>query len=317
MNIDEKHFESMHSLKFIYFIKFRYCQYASHVRVCRPLTDGLSSEKHLLVYPFLRMSIWFVTLATCVGNSIVLIWRSVSTKEDQILSLFIKNLAVADLLMGIYLCIIGAHDLAFRDKFRHNALKWTSSWSCTFSGFLAMLSSELSVMILALITVERYRCITSNLRVVTERGAKINLIMVWLFSFAIAFAPIVYYAKTGDRVFYASNGLCFPLHIDEPYQPGWEYSAFVFFGINFTAVLLILALYLRMFLIIRHDRKFARPAFAGKKREDAVLALRFFFIVLTDCLCWTPIVAIKLLALMGTNISCKTFIQCCSMPFSN
>ncbi|KAL3221078.1 hypothetical protein MRX96_029693 [Rhipicephalus microplus] len=57
-----------------------------------------------------------------------------------------------------------------------------------------------------------------------------------------------------------------------------------------------------MFTIIREDRQRARPV-TLKKQEDVVLALRFFFIVLTDCLCWIPIVIIKILALCEVRIS--------------
>ncbi len=142
----------------------------------------------------------------------------------------------ADLLMGIYLCAIGAHDLAFRDNYRRHALSWMSSWSCTTCGFMAMLSSQVSVFTLALITIERYRCITANIRVVTIFAAKINLAIVWVLAIALASYPVAYYTTTGDRVFYASNGLCFPLHIDDPYMTGWQYSALVFLGINFPAV---------------------------------------------------------------------------------
>ncbi len=145
-------------------------------------------------------------------------------------------ITAADLLMGIYLCAIGAHDLAFRDSYRRHALSWMSSWSCTTCGFMAMLSSQVSVFTLALITIERYRCITANIRVVTIFAAKINLAIVWVLAIVLASYPVAYYTTTGDRVFYASNGLCFPLHIDDPYMTGWQYSALVFLGINFPAV---------------------------------------------------------------------------------
>jgi leucine-rich repeat-containing G protein-coupled receptor 7 len=31
---------------------------------------------------------------------------------------------------------------------------------------------------------------------------------------------------------HGSNGLCFPLHIHEPSALGWQYSAFLYIGIN-------------------------------------------------------------------------------------
>ncbi|XP_054709369.1 relaxin receptor 1-like [Uloborus diversus] len=293
-------FRDLHSLKSLYFKKFFYCSYAPYVRICTPKTDGLSSTEHLLVWPALRMSVWFVALMTCAGNTVVLTWRVLSRKEDRVLSLFIKNLAFADLLMGIYLVAVGAQDVSFRDKYNKYAHAWMSSWHCTACGVIAMISSEVSVLILSLITFERYRCIRTNVRVVTLAGARYCLGAVWAVGFLLAIIPVLTWPQ--EQGFYSSNGLCFPLHIDDPYLLGWEYSALVFFGINFSAVILIIVLYIRMFFIIKRDRQSARPVIM-KKHEDAVLALRFFFIVLTDCLCWIPIVLIKLLALVGVSIS--------------
>ena len=69
-------------------------------------------------------------------------------------------------------------------------------------------------------------------------------------------------------------------------------------------MLLISMLYAWMFVIIRNDRQHARPV-TLKRREDSVLAFRFFLIVLTDCLCWIPIIVIKLAALCNVKISRK------------
>lgn len=308
---------------FRYFVKFSYCLFAPHVRICHPFTDGLSSLQHLLVYPLLRFTVWIVAFLTCVGNVVVLIWRTLSEKEDSILSLFIKNLSsmyligfltklivdfsVSDLMMGIYLVTIGVHDISFRDNYINEAMGWMHSWQCTFSGFIAVVSSELSVLIIALITVERYRCITANFRAVSKKNAKINIAAAWIISISLAFYPIAHAFIKGERMFYGTNSLCYPLHIDDPFFIGWEYSAIIFLGINFPAVIIIMTLYIKMFLIIKHDRKYSRPVLKSNQndagKEDAVLALRFFFIVLTDCLCWIPIVVIKIIALLSVPIS--------------
>ncbi|GFY78730.1 relaxin receptor 2 [Trichonephila inaurata madagascariensis] len=101
------------------------------------------------------MSVWIVSLITCAGNTLVLFWRFLSIKEDQVLSLYIKNLAMADLLMGIYLVAIGAQDITFRDRYNEFAHSWRKSNACVACGILAMISSEVSVLILVLITIER------------------------------------------------------------------------------------------------------------------------------------------------------------------
>ncbi|OQR71066.1 relaxin receptor 1-like, partial [Tropilaelaps mercedesae] len=155
-NIDVAHFHQLQGLKFIYLKKFQYCSYAPYVRICFPKTDGVSSTEHLLVWPILRLSVWVVAVSTCAANSVVFAWRVISKKEDRVLSLFIKNLSIADFLMGVYLLIVGTLDVAFRDEYNRHARQWMTSWRCTAVGLLAMMSCEVSVLILSLITIERY-----------------------------------------------------------------------------------------------------------------------------------------------------------------
>ncbi|XP_013776066.1 relaxin receptor 1-like [Limulus polyphemus] len=309
-NIDITHFENLKNLEFLYFKKFHYCSFAPHVRICRPNTDGLSSTEHLLVRPVLRMSVWVVALVTCSGNSLVLFWRIVirrRTEEYQITALFIKNLAMADLLMGVYLVVVGAKDIAFRDEYNHHAHQWMASWGCTACGMLAMVSCETSILILSLMTMDRYLCFKCNSHRITANAARYSLIGIWLSGLVLALFPVITWPH--DRRFYSSNGLCFPLHIDDPYMLGWEFSAFVFLGINFPAVLLMVAQYVWMFYLISRRMNKSQPGTlkSNRYKDDTVVALRCFFIVLTDCLCWIPIVIIKIVALCEVPISENLF----------
>lgn len=307
-------FSCLKQLDFIYFEKFRYCHYATNVRVCKPITDGLSSIEELLAFPILKYAVWIVASVCSLGNVFVFIWRSISPYEDRKLSLFVRNLSIADLMMGIYLGAIGWQDLTFQHNFGKFAIDWMSSWTCTIIGFLAILSSELSVFILTIITIERYRSIISIKKFdeeTEEKRAKIYVLLAWLFAFLIAFYPFIGWILPklkNNSDYYATNGLCLPLHIDQPFTPGWQYSAFIYLGINFSAVMIIIALYARMYSMIMHGRQLTRPAlFKAEKREDAILAIRFFFIVVTDCLCWIPIVVIKIMALANVSISSSIY----------
>ncbi|XP_076342073.1 uncharacterized protein LOC143242520 isoform X2 [Tachypleus tridentatus] len=309
-NIDITHFENLKNLEFLYFKKFHYCSFAPHVRICRPNTDGLSSTEHLLVRPVLRMSVWVVALVTCSGNSLVLFWRIVirrQTEEYRITALFIKNLAMADLLMGVYLVVVGAKDIAFRDEYNHHAHQWMSSWGCTACGVLAMVSCETSILILSLMTMDRYLCFKCNSHRVTVNAARYCLVGIWVCGLILALFPVLRWPH--EKGFYSSNGLCFPLHIDDPYMLGWEFSAFVFLGINFPAVVLMVALYVWMFYLISRRMKKSKPGTLKSRRykDDTVVALRCFFIVLTDCLCWVPTVIIKIVALCEVPISENLF----------
>ncbi|XP_069188600.1 relaxin receptor 1 isoform X3 [Procambarus clarkii] len=285
-----------------HFKRFRYCGYFPRVPNCSPKTDGVSSFEHLLVRLELRVTVWLVAAATLVGNLTVLGGRGLSRDDNKVLSLFIRNLAVADLLTGFYLVVVAVKDLQFRSEYHVHAYYWMTSWECTITGVLAMTSAEVSVLILAFMSVERWVCITWPLAApkLSHEGAKLALACIWALGIVISIIPVMYYR--GQQGFYGTNGLCFPLHLDDPWVPGWLYSALVFVGLNQIGVVLILMSYTGMFYSIRRTRA-NTPLSLG----DREFAMRFFFIVFTDCLCWTPIIILRIMALADIDITPKLY----------
>ena len=121
-----------------------------------------------------------------------------------------------------------------------------------------------------------------------------------------------------------------PLHIEDPYAVGWQYSTAVFVGVNLTAVVLIGASYSVMCLSVRATRDAAATDARSRQRRGGGVAggpgwgsseaavdgrpagdggdmgtvwRRLFLIVLTNVLCWIPVVVVKLLAFTRLHIS--------------
>ncbi|XP_050448592.1 relaxin receptor 1 isoform X2 [Cataglyphis hispanica] len=295
-NMEKNAFDIFPKLDFVYFKKFHYCMtYAPKVQKCRPISDGVSSTSHLLSKSLLRAAVWSISCVTCLGNSLVLWGRFTAKDENRVLSIIIRNLAVSDMLMGIYLFIIAIEDARFRDNYQQEASTWMSSWSCTLLGALAMMSSEVSVFILSFMSVERFILIAAPLkghRTMTFQAASSSMIVIWIIGFILALMPVIHW-RSSTR-YYGVNGMCFPLHIDDPYLIGWEYSAFIFLGLNLLGLMIIGYVYAAMFASIWRTRH-ATPLSVG----DSEFALRFFLIVLTDAACWAPIIGLKILAMMN------------------
>ncbi len=216
------------------------------------------------------------------------------------------------MLMGIYLYTIAIQDVRYRGHYRNVAYHWLHSSTCRMSGMMAMLSSEVSLLILTVISLERYLIIAHPYKAwrLTTRSAILVMACVWATGLAITGCPLLVMGKPFifPNIFYGNNGLCFPLHIHHPYEPGWESSAFIFLGINMTAMLTISLSYLAMFYNIKKTRQGSHNHLG----EETVLARRIFWIIFTDALCWIPIFIIKLLALNGVIISGSFTISLCT-----
>ncbi|CAB1414906.1 unnamed protein product [Pleuronectes platessa] len=138
----------------------------SHIS-CKPNTDGISSFEDLLANVVLRVCVWVMAFITCFGNLLVIGMRSLIRAENNLHAACIKVLCCADCLMGVYLFFVGVFDVKFRGQYNRNALLWMESVECRTIGFLAMLSSEVSVLLLTYLTLEKFLVIVfpfSNLR---------------------------------------------------------------------------------------------------------------------------------------------------------
>ncbi|XP_019901261.2 relaxin receptor 1 isoform X7 [Esox lucius] len=301
-NIQRRMFEPLKYLTHIYFKKFQYCGYAPHVRSCKPNTDGISSFEDLLANIVLRVFVWVVSATTCFGNIFVICMRSYIRSENKLHAMCIISLCCADGLMGVYLFMIGAYDLKFRGEYNRHAQAWMDSVHCQVIGSLAMLSTEVSVLLLTYLTLEKYICIVYPFRYLTpgRRRTVSILLSIWFIGFVIAFLPLVF--KGLFRNFYGTNGVCFPLHSEQPETMGAQvYSIVIFLGLNLVAFLIIVLSYGSMFYNIQRTGT-QTTKYSNHIKKEVTIAKRFFSIVITDSLCWIPIFVLKILSLLHVEI---------------
>jgi leucine-rich repeat-containing G protein-coupled receptor 7 len=158
--------------------------------------------------------------------------------------------AAADFLMGVYLLVVACKDVQFRGSFNQHALHWIQSHGCQANGLLAVLSSEVSIFVLTYLSVERYvmlvhpysRCQMS------VTSAALSMVGLWAAGLLLAALPLLGVSPE----FYASNTVCFPLHLHAMSTAGsWRFSAVVFVGINGVALVVISYCYVAIFRSIQ------------------------------------------------------------------
>ncbi|ELW48354.1 Relaxin receptor 2 [Tupaia chinensis] len=300
----------------LYFKNFRYCSYAPHVRICLPLSDGISSFEDLLANNILRIFVWVIAFITCFGNLFVIGMRSFIKAENTTHAMSIKILCCADCLMGVYLFLVGFFDIKYRGQYQKYALLWMESTQCHLMGSLAVLSTEVSVLLLTYLTVEKFLVIVfpfSNIRP-GKRQTSVILIGIWIVGFLIAVIPFWDEDYFGN--FYGKNGVCFPLYYDQTEDIGGQgYSLGIFLGVNLLAFLIIVFSYITMFCSIQKTALRTAEVRNHVGREVAV-ANRFFFIVFSDAICWIPVFVVKILSLFRVEIPGQPLYYsevCCAM----
>ena len=119
------------------------------------------TSSRLLSHISVTIFMFIFAFCTIVGNVFVLFWRRQRRlQENKVQSILLGNLAVSDLLMGIYLIIIAVADITIGDDINPNNIEVLEfSYTCIIAGVSAMLSSEASVFFITLISIDRYICI--------------------------------------------------------------------------------------------------------------------------------------------------------------
>ena len=269
---------------------------------CNSPVDEFSSCDDLMKNNTLQICIWILGILAFLGNLLVIIWRLIDKEENRVHSFLLTNLAIADLLMGVYLLIIAIMDVKWQGQYFKHDIKWRSGLGCQITGALSMLSSEVSVLILTMITLDRLICIVFPFRFkrLTYRAAVFGCIGVWIFGAVVAVIPITginyFYDESGKFGFYSRSAVCLPLQLSAGRPAGWEYSVAFFVVLNSISFIFILVAYISMFWTVKRVSRAVRSTNLNK---ESAMAKRLVFIVMTDFCCWMPIIIINTLSLTG------------------
>lgn len=169
-----------------------------------------------------------------------------------------------------------------------SAIKWQTSSGCQIAGFLGVLSSELSVFTLSVITLERNYAITHAMRLnkrLSLRHAGYIMFVGWTFALAMASLPLVGISD------YKKFAICLPFETED----AWSLSYVVFLIlINGVAFLILMGCYLKMYCAIRGS--------SAWNSNDSRIARRMALLVFTDFICWAPIAFFSLTAVCGLQL---------------
>ncbi|XP_028413945.1 G-protein coupled receptor GRL101-like [Dendronephthya gigantea] len=299
-------YDDNYSVNFLKVDHFTLCCFAKQnnpsVSCVAKFEGGFSSCDELLKNDVLKYSIWILGLMAFLGNFFVIVWRSFSKDSNRVASFLLTNLAVADFLMGVYLLIISYKDTVWNGVYFKHDISWRASNLCIFAGVISTLSSEVSVLTLTVITLERMICIIFTLKFQrwSMKKAWGIMIVVWLIGLCISIIPLLndayFYDYKQNAHFFGRSPVCLPLQLSSDRPAGWEYSVCVFLVLNGVSFLFILLAYVFMY---RSIVKAARSVRSTRVKKDSTIAKRMMFIILTDFLCWFPVIILSILALTG------------------
>ena len=161
---------------------------------CISTKDEFSSCFDLIKNKGVQICVWVLGLTALVGNLLVILLRVFVKEDNKVHSFLLTNLAISDLLMGVYSLIIAIKDVQWRGEYFKHDLDWKSGLTCAFTGVLSMASSEISVLMLTLITTDRLICIVFpfKMRRINRKRSFIIVGGIWAVSYTHLTLPTIY-----------------------------------------------------------------------------------------------------------------------------
>ena len=268
---------------------------------------------------------WIIGLNAIGGNLFVMGWRTKYFQNNRLQSLLLTNLAVSDLLMGLYMMIVACADIYFGEDFPMHAEAWRSSTTCRITGTIAILSSEASVFFVMMISIDRFIDIKYpySSKKLRQKWTHICIALVWIFSAISGIIPSYFSGQNQD--FYDNSHVCIGLPLaqietyaittfeteicpantpfchtkistkshSEGFNSGMYFSMVLFLGINCLCYVVILACYIEIIRCVYKSSKRAR--LNAKMKEQISLTIKVAVIVATDFFCWFPIIVLGIL----------------------
>ncbi|PVD26535.1 hypothetical protein C0Q70_14212 [Pomacea canaliculata] len=254
--------------------------------ICTPQPNAFNPCEDVMGYEWLRVVVWFVLLAALCGNMVVIVVLVTGRGKMTVPKFLMCNLSFADLLMGLYLLLLASIDVHSLGEYFTHAVSWQNDGGCQVAGFLTVFSSELSVFVLMVITVERWYAIsyaihlTKRLRIKQAWGL---MLTGWLYASTMALLPLV--GVSG----YGAVSMCLPMEAKDIWDKLYIVAILLLNGLAFTV---ICGCYISMFMKVRASDTMARS-------NDATIAKRMSILVLTNFICWAPIAFFGLTASFG------------------
>ena len=292
-----------------------------------PTSQFLTCGK-LLPNQIQRVFMWILGLFAIIFNVVVLIYRFQKRKEQKVQMIFISNLAISDLIMGIYMMIIVSADRYYSDYFPSEA--WRVSVPCKLAGTLSFLSSEASVFFVTLISIDRLQGIryTFTTYRIRTKFARVIVSIIWVVTAVLSIVATI--IAEVDHDLYDVSEVCIGLPLSRSNiferrylgfiihgysevisykvvldsiignKPGMYFGIAIFTTVNMLCFITVMFCYVLIFVTAIQVAK--RAGRTMEQEEELKMGVKMGAIVITDLACWAPIIILSVLVQTGRHI---------------
>ena len=269
---------------------------------CHAPSNDVSSCDSLLPSHSYRVSLAVFAVVAITGNAGSVVYRVFQVRGSAKFGfhVFVIHLCASDFLMGLYLAVIGVADRWYHKTYLWRDVHWKQSSVCSMAGFLSLVSSEVSALVISLITLDRFIVLKFPFSHVHFKLASAHAacVLAWILGVVIGTVPLLPW--TSQWGLYQQTGICIPLPVTQPGSPAYTYSFAVLIVFNMVLCVWIAVGQILIYWSVRTN---AMATVASHRSKDHIIARRLLIVSLSDFLCWFPISCAGTLASQGVVVS--------------
>ncbi|XP_070189030.1 G-protein coupled receptor GRL101-like [Littorina saxatilis] len=302
-------FEGLGNLRQVFADNFKLCCPATlpagfNPENCRAPFNEVSSCDALLRSDFYRVFLSVLAALALISNLgcfCLRVFALTGRGKKSGFNVFVTHLCVSDFVMGVYLVMIGVADRMYLGSYLWEDTAWKNSAGCKVAGLLSLLSSEVSALLICLITLDRFLAIRfpfSRLRF-SPFSAQVACLLTWLAGVVLVTVPLL--PATSHWRFYSQTGICISLPVTRNEYPGEHYAFGVMILLNLVVFLLIAVGQISVYTAMTGNSITSTDT--GRRSRDLIVARRLLTVVVSDFLCWFPIGLLGVLSTSGVPIA--------------
>ena len=304
-------FRGLSKLRLVYTDNYKICCSQAlpdnfNIKHCHGPSDIVSSCDSLLRLTLYKTSFIILTVFVLVCNAGHVVISSISSKNKfkSNFHVFHTHITACDFLMGIHSAVVTAADQTLRGSYLWEDTAWRHSVACQVLGFLYVLSTDVSALLMCLVTLDRCMALRYPLRHarVGVMATHVACGVVWAGCVLLAAVPLV--PGTSLWHLYSKTGACQPLAslLDDVTNQGYTLTIIV--GLT-LALLLVTCVAMFYLLAIVSQQSDILTALKTNRDEsyELTVARRSSMMLLFDMMCWSWLCLVVVLRSASVSVS--------------
>ena len=291
------------------------CCVIPHVSDCLPQRSFVSSCTNLLASVVHRHISIVQMIIILVLNTLVMVIRIQKQMPERVQ---FCHLAVADVMMSIYLAHLIIYDSSYRNRFNTVTSTWTASIGCHSAAVFHFVSSQMSLLLLTLTTILRSVTITYSKRY-SARPLSISL---WICTASVALTICLLSLKV-ETAIHSNMCIFFGVNGDYGITSTTLITHIVYVGMNTLCLLTLVTSNALIVVAVKKSRNAVQHSskdsqLTGRTSLLFKLSIKIIVLLFAAMGTWLPALIAHILVLSGVRVTDQLlgWLVVSIMPFS-